>query len=192
LTIARACSVHAPNTLSIPIAANGRMVFKLDRLAPQNGFAHENAHDAMADVEATIHVAKIIKSKAPDVWGQMLGTSSKRGAASFLASDALISQTEFYAGLGHSWLVTKCGQDPTYDGSAATFDLSVDPTPYLEMSVDQLVSVLKASHRSGCSRTPHCRWTGARSGRCWASFDLVKRSQPRSRGETRALYCSRA
>ena len=143
--MARACSVYAPNTLSIPIAANGRMIFKLDSLAPQNGFAHENAHDAMADVEATIHIARIIKSQASDVWNQMLTTSSKRGAASFLASDAFISQTEFYAGLGHSWLVTKCGQDPTYDGRAATFDLSVDPTPFLEMSPEKLVSVLNAS-----------------------------------------------
>ena len=145
LTMARACSVHAPNTLSIPIAANGRMVFKLDRLAPQNGFAHENAHDAMADVEATIHVAKIIKTQAPEVWAQMMMTSSKRGAANFLTSESFIHQTEFYAGLGHTWMVTKCGQDPTYDGRAATFDLSVDPAPYLDMSVDQLVSVLNAS-----------------------------------------------
>jgi len=35
----------------------------LDTLAPANGFAHENAHDALADVEATIYMARLIRDR---------------------------------------------------------------------------------------------------------------------------------
>ena len=54
-----------PDCLAIPTKSNGRPNFKLDALAPANGFDHQNAHDAMADVEALIHLCRIIAEKAP-------------------------------------------------------------------------------------------------------------------------------
>ena len=42
---------EAPGTLYWPVADNGNTSFKLDRLAPANGFAHENAHDACHERE---------------------------------------------------------------------------------------------------------------------------------------------
>ena len=39
----------------------GKPVFKLDQLSLANGIEHANAHDALADVRATIGIAKIIK-----------------------------------------------------------------------------------------------------------------------------------
>jgi len=56
---------EANNTLAWPTNNNGKLSFKLDQLAPHNGFAHENAHDALADVEATIYIFNKIKEGAP-------------------------------------------------------------------------------------------------------------------------------
>jgi hypothetical protein len=36
----------------------GKPIFKLDQLAPANGIKHNDAHDALADVRATIAIAK--------------------------------------------------------------------------------------------------------------------------------------
>jgi exodeoxyribonuclease-1 len=43
----------------------GKPIFKLDQLAPANGIKHNDAHDALADVRATIAIAKIIKQTQP-------------------------------------------------------------------------------------------------------------------------------
>jgi exodeoxyribonuclease-1 len=128
LTMARACAVHAPQALSFPLDEEGRRVFRLDQLAPANGFDHSNAHDAMADVEATIHIAKLIRTNGPGVWSRMLSMSSKDSAASVLESEPVLIQSEFFQRQPSSWLVTWCGHDPDYVGRAATFDLSEDPT----------------------------------------------------------------
>ena len=48
-------AVHAeePHILKWPINAKGKVNFKLDQLAPENGFHAHNAHDALGDVEAS-------------------------------------------------------------------------------------------------------------------------------------------
>ena len=46
-----------------PISEKGNAVFKLDQIASLNGISHENAHDAMGDVLATLGMAKIIAKK---------------------------------------------------------------------------------------------------------------------------------
>jgi exodeoxyribonuclease-1 len=38
----------------------GKPIFKLDQLAPANGIKHNDAHDALADVRATIAIATIL------------------------------------------------------------------------------------------------------------------------------------
>ncbi len=49
---------EVPGVLDWPIDEKGKISFKLDRLAPENGINHEQAHDALADVEATIFLFK--------------------------------------------------------------------------------------------------------------------------------------
>ena len=68
---------EAPEILSWPSADNGKTSFKLDRLAPENGFAHENAHDALADVEATMFLFQKIRKHAPDLFGKLVQASDK-------------------------------------------------------------------------------------------------------------------
>jgi len=63
---------RAQGALEWPLDDEGRASFKLDRLAPKNGFTAHNAHDALGDVEATIHVATLIRDRAPAVWARCL------------------------------------------------------------------------------------------------------------------------
>ena len=62
----------APEILNWPVGDNGKISFKLDRLAPINGFSHENAHDALNDVEATIFIFKLIKERAPKLFKNLM------------------------------------------------------------------------------------------------------------------------
>ena len=75
---------EANSTLAWPTNNNGKLSFKLDQLAPHNGFAHENAHDALADVEATIYIFNKIKEGAPELFGKLLQAADKTFIASSL------------------------------------------------------------------------------------------------------------
>jgi exodeoxyribonuclease-1 len=139
LRMGYAVGAFAPNVMSIPIGESDRPVFKLDQLAPANGFSDHNAHDAMGDVEATIHMARLIKSRAPDVWERMITLSFKQNVLDLLrAEPVLCHQTGFPGGRPNYAFVTECGFDPTYDNSRAVFDLSQDPKPFLDLDEEQL------------------------------------------------------
>ena len=57
-----------PNAVDFPLNEKGNKSFKLDRMAPANGFDHQNAHEAMSDVEATIFMCRLVKNNAPEIW----------------------------------------------------------------------------------------------------------------------------
>lgn len=72
LPLARATSKITPHALAVPNLASGRPVFRLDRLAPLNGYAHHDAHDALGDVLAVIHICRKIASRSDALWTAFL------------------------------------------------------------------------------------------------------------------------
>ena len=68
----------APDILEWPVGENGKISFRLDRLAPANGFSHDNAHDALNDVEATIFIFKLIKERAPKLINELMLYTDKQ------------------------------------------------------------------------------------------------------------------
>ena len=145
LRITHAVAAYAPNAIAIPLGDSGKQVFKLDQLSPANGFDHENAHDAMGDVEATIHLAKLIRDRAPEVWGRMMQLSRKQDTEDILKEEEILCLTQYFGGRAHNRYVTECGANPTYDASRAVFDLNQDPEPYLDMTIEELVYEMNKS-----------------------------------------------
>jgi exodeoxyribonuclease-1 len=68
MRMVQAASLFAPDAIAFPADEYGQRIYKLDRVAPLNGFAHDHAHDALADVEATIFLCRLIMERAPDLW----------------------------------------------------------------------------------------------------------------------------
>ena len=62
MKMVQACSVYSPGTLTIPTETNGKPVFKLNRVAVENGFKQKQAHEALEDIQAIIFLAKMIRS----------------------------------------------------------------------------------------------------------------------------------
>ena len=145
LRVAHAASVYTPDALVVPTDEYGRQVFRLDRLALANGCHHDGAHEAMADVMATMYMARLILNRAPDIWKAMDRATTKNAVKNYVATESLFSLTESYYGCAYSWLVTPCGQNPKDAGQLAVFDLSFNPDDYRFFSAEDLVSVLNAS-----------------------------------------------
>ena len=75
--MAHAASVYTPDALVVPTDEHGRQVFRLDRLALANGYHHDGAHEAMADVVATMYMARLIRNRTPDIWKAMDRAATK-------------------------------------------------------------------------------------------------------------------
>ena len=60
-----------------------------------NGISHDNAHDAMGDVLATLGMAKIIADKAPSVWKASLMTMSKQDVGNIVQKEKLFCINEY-------------------------------------------------------------------------------------------------
>jgi exodeoxyribonuclease I len=103
LPLVKAASRLAPGILDYPVSARGQTGFRLDALAPLNGFAHERAHDALADVEATLHIARILAERAPALWQSAVRSAPKAETVALLRSQAPVLVVEHFANEPALW-----------------------------------------------------------------------------------------
>lgn len=143
LRIVQAASIFAPAILQIPLGDKGQRVLKLDRLAPLNGFAHDRAHDAMADVEAMVFICRLLAENAPDLWSVFMRFSQRAAVADHVVAEPIFCFSEFYYGRPFSWLVTTIGANPEIRSEFFVYNLSVSPEELAALSQDQLLARLK-------------------------------------------------
>ena len=79
LDLVRACYALRPEGINWAYDDDGMPSFRLEKLTKANGIEHENAHDAMADVYATIAMAKLIKEKQPKLFQFFFEHRGKKG-----------------------------------------------------------------------------------------------------------------
>jgi len=142
LRMIQAVARFNPNALKIPINDKGRPVFKLDQLAPANGFDHSDAHDAMADVEATIHLCRLMTERVPELWSGFVRFSQKAAVVDFTLGEDVFLLTDFFYTKPYSWMVTGIGPNPDNGSEILVFDLSEDPDELAAMPVDELAARL--------------------------------------------------
>jgi hypothetical protein len=108
--------------------------FKLDLLAPQNGFVAHNAHDALGDVKATIHLARLIAQRPPELWEEILSNRDKAAVQTRLASFKPMALVErFGGGPPRATIGCFCGTSASNTSQAAFFDLD-EEAHYLRSS----------------------------------------------------------
>ena len=95
--------VHAvrvldPDIFSWPINAKGRTSFRLEDLAPANGYSDHDAHDALGDVEATIHLARLIAQRSPDLWLELMQLADRVIVEEKIGSSNPLLHVERYGG----------------------------------------------------------------------------------------------
>ncbi|HTU13038.1 MAG TPA: exonuclease domain-containing protein [Allosphingosinicella sp.] len=142
MKLAQALGLLQPGVLQVPTGPNGKLTYKLDLLAPANGFNHSNAHDALADVEATIHIGRIVRDAAGDHWSDAIRFSQKAAASTFIDEEPAFLITECYFGNAYQFALVKIAVDPDNPSSAICFDLDVNPDELQTLSHDALVSRL--------------------------------------------------
>lgn len=110
LPIVRAIYHKYPECLSWPKDDNEVVSFKLDRLAPYNGFNQHNAHDALGDVEATLYIARLIKEGCPQLWKIITSRTLKGDVSDILSHGKIIFFVEHFSGKDSSWFGQRIDQ----------------------------------------------------------------------------------
>ena len=88
LDVTRTCYALCPEGIEWP-KKDGVVSFKLDTLCPANNIFHENAHDAVSDVQATIEFAQLLRDKQPKLFNYMFNNRGKQQVAKLVQPQKL-------------------------------------------------------------------------------------------------------
>ncbi len=73
-----------PSGIVWPKKEDGSNSFRLEDMTKANGISHENAHDAMSDVNATIEIAKLIQHQQPKLFHYLFNLRKKQSVMPFM------------------------------------------------------------------------------------------------------------
>lgn len=85
-----------PDLIKIPVDEEGNKIFKLDTLAPLNGFNDGQYHDAFTDVKATIFMSKLMKDQKPEFWEHRIELHQKQNMIDYILNsrDQIVLYTD--------------------------------------------------------------------------------------------------
>jgi exodeoxyribonuclease-1 len=87
LDVVRMTRALRPDGITWPLTEEGRSTNRLELLTKCNGIEHENAHDALADVDALVAVAGLIKTHQPQLFEYLFSMKDKRAVQELVNLD---------------------------------------------------------------------------------------------------------
>lgn len=142
IDIARAARALRPTGINWPDDESGKPIFKLEQLTKANGIAHEAAHDALSDVYATIAIAKLIKTVQPKLYQFLFQHRVKAKALELLqlgSFNPVVHISGKYPAVKNCLaIVLPICKHPTNSNGIIVYDLSIDPTPLISLSVEEI------------------------------------------------------
>ncbi len=144
LIMMRAVYARNPEIIAIPKnEETGKNNFKLENIAPLNGFPEGNAHDALDDVRATIHIARLIRDTDPALYEHMFKMGNANIAKDFVDDNQLfqlVGGQMVNPGVLDCCLIASEGQNPK---NKSAWNLAIDPTPFLDLTPEQILEEMK-------------------------------------------------
>jgi exodeoxyribonuclease I len=135
LDVVRMTRALRPEGIKWPFDAKGNPANRLEYLTQVNELTHDNAHDALGDVRATIELARLIYKNQPDLFKFLLKMRKKDNIARLVASgEAFVYTSGKYASeFEKTTVAAMVCEHPKQSGGALVFDLRYDPTPFLKL-----------------------------------------------------------
>lgn len=117
---------------------------RLELITELNGLSHDNAHDALSDVNATIAVAKLIKDKQPKMFDYLLSMRNKKEVAKLVDPDEPVPYLYTSGRYSNQHLKTTavCSISSLEHGNVLVYDLSVNPNVFINQSDQELTQTL--------------------------------------------------
>lgn len=147
LDVVRLTRALRPEGINWPLDAKGEPSNRLELITSANGIAHENAHDALADVTALIAVTKLIKQKQPQLYDYLLKMRDKKVVQQLVNVDDkkpfVYASGRYYKEFAKTTVAFPL--TTSRNGGVVVYDLRYDPTPFVELSTEELSKKIFAS-----------------------------------------------
>lgn len=142
IDLLRTCYALRPDGIEWPEDEEGFPTFRLEKLSVANGIQHANAHDALADVYATIEMAKKVKQSQPKLFDFYFNLRHKNKVNQLIDIAEAKPLVHISAMLGKassntSWMVPMAWH-PVNKNAVIMVNLAQDPSPLFELSADEL------------------------------------------------------
>lgn len=155
LDVSRMARALRPEGLKWPFDPSGKPTNRLEFLASINKLAHDNAHDALSDVNATIALAQKLKQAQPKLFDYMLSMRDKRKVKALVKSGQpfVYSSGKYPGEFEKTTVAITLGPHPDKQ-SDLVYDLRHDPKPILKLSAEQLAEKWKYNPNKPDDRLP--------------------------------------
>lgn len=144
LDAARAFRVLRPGSMRWPVDDQGAPTLRLEALTAANDIEHGNAHDALADVRATIALCRLLRQDSPRLFDYLLSLRDKRVVAQLVdrrAREGFVHVSGRIATqLGNASLFASLGAPAGINNQRLLWDLRHDPSQLLDETVERLRS----------------------------------------------------
>ncbi len=142
IDVVRACYALRPEGIEWPENDQGFASMRLEHLTAANGIEHGQAHDAMADVYATIAIAKLLKTAQPKLFDYAYSIRRKQALKPLIDLvnfKPIVHIAGFYgADNGFLSLIMPLGYKDDNPNAVVYWNLRQDPRQLLELSDEQL------------------------------------------------------
>ena len=143
IDMVRACRDLRPEGIVWPKRDDAdRSSFKLEELTVANGIGHEQAHDALSDVYATLAMAKLVKDKQSKLYDFLYKLRRKNEVLKYIdlkeMTPILHTSGMYGSDYGNTRMVVPIAAHPTNKNSVIVFDLAQNPKLLLELGAKTL------------------------------------------------------
>jgi exodeoxyribonuclease-1 len=155
LDVARMTRALRPDGIKWPFDSDGKPTNRLEFLTSVNKLEHTDAHDALADVKATIAVASLIRDKQSKLFDYMLGMRDKKKVSELVGKNEPFVYTsgKYPAEYEKTAVVAPITSLPENQGTLV-FDLRHDPSQYASLSPEKLAELWKYDRESKTTPLP--------------------------------------
>ena len=142
IDLVRMCYALRPEGMEWPLNEAGLPSFRLEELTKANGISHEEAHDAMSDVRATIALSALVRRRQPRLFDFLFQLRKKQNVLSQLyplGKAPIVHVSSMYsAARGCLAVVLPMAAHPNNTNGVIVYDLAVDPTSLIELNAEDI------------------------------------------------------
>lgn len=135
-----------PDGIEWPLRKDGLPSFRLEELTAANGIQHQDAHDALADVHATIAMARKVRQRQPRLYDYLCNHRDKQSSLAQLDIETMkpvLHVSGMFGASRHNIaLVAPLAQHPTNRNEIICFDLDANPAALFDLDEHQLRTLL--------------------------------------------------
>ncbi len=147
LDVIRMTRALRPEGIEWPVDEEGRATNRLELITKANGIGHDNAHDALSDVNALIDVTKLLKEKQPKLFEYLLSVRDKTSVQKLVNLEnkqAFVYTSGRYDAQFNKTTVA-FPLTGGLNGNVVVYDLRYDPADFVDLTEAELTKRMYAS-----------------------------------------------